>query len=495
MIEYIIAFCGFMTFGWLLDHMEEDVAKKWAILTQSYLFVALAVLHLLYIWGEGALEKVGELTWGYVVYEFTPYFQVAHGNGYYLYDPASSLFALLTVFLTTMCVIIVWPTLNYRVSEFFFHLFLVQMLLIGIFFTSDLLVFYMLFEFLAVPMFFIIGIWGSRSRKIGAAYYLFFYTIGSSLLLLATIAFFYGFLGSTNYHTIQLVQYVVDCSWKTFMFWSLFISFAAKLPLVPLHLWLPEAHVEAPTVGSVLLAGILLKVGGFGIIRFIIPTFGEQLAENTVLLQTIGVVTAIYAFSSATVQVDIKKIVAYSSIGHMAFVLLASITFTVEGIESAIMTMLTHGFVSGAMFAIVGFMYDRFKTRNIFAYGGLAQLMPRTATYFFVLMLGNVSFPGTGAFISEIGVFLSVAKLNLVTTFWLLLSTVIGVVYNFWLYVRVFMGPCNNNVILKYYDLDSREKFVLRPFIALVFFSGIMPETILSSLHTCSKALISISFM
>lgn len=479
---YLLVFLSLYSFlRFLVGFSDEYTAKRWALLSSCWQFFFAFLTYLIYVGRFVPLFYVGDTSSWLYGDSF---------NGYIFYDNLSGLFSMLTCFLTFISILIIWGSLSFRYNDFLAIIFLIQFLLFNIFFTGDLLVFYMLFEFLAVPMFLLIGIWGSRSRKIGAAYYLFFYTLGSSVLLLAVLALLYLTLGSTSYHSLDAIAYVFTDSWQTFMFWALFISFASKLPLVPFHIWLPEAHVEAPTVGSVILAGILLKVGGFGIIRYLIPVFTDQIIDNIVLLQTVGVVTALYAFSAATVQLDIKKVVAYSSIGHMAFVMLSAVTYTLEGLEASVLTMITHGFVSGAMFTTVGFIYDRYKTRNIFAFGGLTQLMPRASSFFFFFTLGNVSFPGTGAFISELGVFLSVSKLNLVTLCWLLVSTVVGVVYNFWMYVRVFMGSASDSCIVRYSDFNSRECFVLFTFSFFIVFTGIFPELFLFGLHSHAMVLL-----
>jgi len=314
-------------------------------------------------------------------------------------DGISLLFILLTTFLVPACLLVAWNSIQISVKEYFVAFLILESFMIAVFCILDLLLFYVFFESVLLPMFIIIGVWGSRERKIRAAYQFFLYTLIGSVLMLLAILFLYFQAGTTDYQyllTLELSERRQILLWLAF-----FSSFAVKVPMVPVHIWLPEAHVEAPTAGSVILAGVLLKLGTYGFLRFSIPLFPFASVYFTPLMFTMSVMGIIYASFTTLRQIDLKKIIAYSSVAHMGFVTLGLFSLNTQGIEGAILLMISHGLVSGALFLCVGCLYDRTKTRLVKYYSGCVHSMPIFCTMFLFFTMGNISLPGTSSFIGE----------------------------------------------------------------------------------------------
>lgn len=434
--------------------------------------LAAGVQWLLGLWTASIYYDVDQRV--YTIPCFTFYFIDYHLS----VDGFSIWFIALSPMLTYLCALIGVTSVKFRAREFYALLFLTHFLLLNVFMADNLLHFYISFEALVIPMYLFIGVWGSRQRRVQAGYYLLFYTLISSVLMLSGIAYLYLLQGSTDILALHCLGMYGSDQEKLLVFLAVFLSMATKMPIFPFHLWLPEAHVEAPTIGSILLAGILLKVGGYGYVRFLLPFFTDTITELQPYLQTLVVLTSLYGFGSAIAQVDMKKVIAYSSIGHMAFVLAGLLSYSLDGVVGALYTMVTHAFASCGLFAVVGFLYDRYGTRHIYGYGGLAMLMPYAATLSFLLLMGNVGFPGTGSFVAEILVSMGAFKISGWLSLWLLITTVIGVAYNFYLYIRVFFGPTNEDIKV-YVDFSERERAVL---VTLVFFNvlaGIDPSVFL----------------
>lgn len=398
-------------------------------------------------------------------------------------DGISLWFNILTAFLIPFCILISWESVTYRVKEYYALFLLIEFLLFNVFSVLDLFLFYVFFEAILIPMFLVIGLWGSRQRKVEAAYKFFMYTLAGSILMLLSIIYLYLQFGSVHYFILsnefsQLslgIQYAV---WLAF-----FLSFAVKLPMVPVHLWLPEAHVEAPTAGSVLLAGILLKMGGYGIMRFMLPFMSEANDFFTPFVYTMSLISIFYASLTTLRQIDLKKIIAYSSVAHMGYVTLGLFSHSISGIEGSCLLMLSHGFVSSGLFLCVGVVYDRYHTRILRYYGGLVQVMPLFATIMFLFILGNISFPGTSAFVAEFLVMLGVYGNNSLVSLLCAIATVFGAAYNLWLYNRIFFGPVNS-FYKAYCDVNERELFLLVPVVLGMLLMGIFPNIFLDVMHT-----------
>lgn len=400
-------------------------------------------------------------------------------------DGISLFFIILTCFLFPACILVGWTTIQTAVKEYCIAFLLLETLLLAVFSVMDLLLFYVFFESVLIPMFVIIGVWGSRERRIRAAYQFFLYTLLGSVLMLLAILLLYFQAGTTDLQTLYTVQLSEE---RELLLWiAFFASFAVKVPMVPVHIWLPEAHVEAPTAGSVILAGILLKLATYGFLRVSIPLLPSASLYFTPLVYTLSCVAIIYTSFTTLRQVDLKKIIAYSSVAHMNFVTLGLFTLNTQGVEGAIMLMLSHGFVSPALFLLVGTLYDRHKTRLVRYYAGCARTMPLFALLFLFFTLANCSLPGTSSFVGE---FLIINGAFQTNTFMALLSAtgmVTGAAYSLWLCNRLIYGLPKPLALSTFSDLSRREFFLLLPFALVVLWMGFLPEPVLDSLH-CSVA-------
>jgi len=390
-------------------------------------------------------------------------------------DGLSITMILLTTFLMPICILLFWAnSQSNSVWGYCFAFLTLEFILLTVFSSLDLLIFYILFEAVLIPMYFIVGFYGSRQRKIRAAYMLFLYTLVSSILMFISILFIYLKTGSTNY--LLLRQYEFDlyteyCCWLAF-----FSSFAVKMPLMPFHIWLPEAHCEAPTAGSVLLAGILLKLGGYGFLRYSITLFTTASAYFVPLIFILSVFGVLYASLTTLQQVDLKKIVAYSSVGHMGLVTIGIFSLTIQGIAGSIVLMLAHGISSSALFICIGFLYERYKTRIIKYYSGIMNTMPLFSICFIVFNMANLGLPLTSNFIGEFLVITGCFPVNNWVALLAGTSMVISAGYSLWLCNRVLFGNFKYYSVIFMKDLTRLESFILLPFVILTFIIGLYPE-------------------
>jgi NADH-quinone oxidoreductase subunit M len=390
-------------------------------------------------------------------------------------------FIFLTVLLLPVCILCSWTTIVTRVIDFQLLLHTITLLLILVFTVQDLLLFYVAFEAILIPMFLVVGVWGSRDRKIHAAYQFFVYTLGGSALMLVAIVYLYSAVGST--HVLVLLDSSFELTTARLLWLALFLSFAVKVPMIPFHIWLPEAHVEAPTAGSVILAGILLKMGTYGLIKFSLPIFPEATLYFQPLVYLLSLIGILYSALTTIRQVDLKKIIAYSSVGHMNYVTLGIASGTLAGLEGSLFLMVGHGFVSSALFLCVGGLYERYHTRVILYYGGLVLGMPIFSFFFLFFTLANVSLPGTSNFIGELFILLGVFLSSQLSAFLAAAAVILSAVYAFWLYNRVVFGVVKLQFISAFSDLNSRETAVLSVFAFFVIWAGVMPSVFLEAFH------------
>lgn len=396
-------------------------------------------------------------------------------------DGISLFFIILTTFLIPVCLLVGWKTIEIYVKEYAIAFLVMESLMIAVFSVLDLLLFYIFFESVLIPMFIIIGVWGSRERKIRAAYQFFLYTLFGSLLMLLAVLLIYFQAGTCSLETLYTTSWSEK---RSLLLWlAFFASFAVKVPMVPVHVWLPEAHVEAPTAGSVLLAGIMLKLGTYGFLRFSIPLFPYASIYFTPLVYTMSCIAIIYTSLTTVRQVDLKKIIAYSSVAHMNFVTLGIFSLNAQGVEGSIMLMLSHGIVSPALFLLVGALYDRHKTRLIRYYGGAARMMPIFAILMVFFTMANISLPGTSSFVGEFLVLTGAFQNNSFAAIMAATGMVLGAAYALWLCNRVIYGFPKTNLIFAWSDLSRREVFMFLPFVFLVLLMGIFPEPFLDVLR------------
>lgn len=392
-------------------------------------------------------------------------------------DGLSIVLILLTTFLFPICVLLSWSIASFNLVWTYCVLFLfLESILISIFCCLDLLVFYILFEAVLIPMYFIVGLYGSRSRKIRASYLLFLYTLVSSIIMFICILFIYLKTGTTNYfvlRTFEFESYVEKLCWLGF-----FLSFAVKMPIMPFHIWLPEAHTEASTAGSVILAGVLLKLGGYGFLRYSIVLFPIATAFYTPFIYILSACGVVYASLTTLQQVDLKKIIAYSSVGHMAIVTIGIFSNTYQGILGSIVLMIGHGITSSGLFITIGMLYERYNTRIIKYYSGLMHTMPIFSSAFILLTLGNLGLPLTSNFIGEVLVIVGIFIKNTWIALLASSSLVLSAGYSLWLCNRLLFGNFKHFSIIYFSDLTRRETYLLLPFMFLTILIGIYPECI-----------------
>jgi NADH-quinone oxidoreductase subunit M len=387
-------------------------------------------------------------------------------------------FVLLTTFLMPFAILASWESVTFRVKEYMVAFLVLETLMIGVFTALDLLLFYLFFEGGLIPMFLIIGIWGGK-RRVYASFKFFLYTLAGSLLMLIAILAMYNQTGTTDI-TVLLKSHF-DPHLQTWLWLAFFASFAVKMPMWPVHTWLPDAHVEAPTAGSVILAAILLKMGGYGFIRFSLPMFPDASVYFAPLVYALSVIAIIYTSLVALVQEDIKKLIAYSSIAHMGFVTMGLFTLTPQGVQGAMFLMISHGFVSGALFLCVGVIYDRIHTREIAAYGGLVNRMPLYAVTFMVFTLANVGLPGTSGFVGEFLTLAGAFNANSWVALFATSGVILSAAYALYLYRRVIFGVLDKPSLMTIADLTPREIAIFVPLIALTIYYGVQPGPVLEA--------------
>ena len=397
-------------------------------------------------------------------------------------DGISLFMVLLTTFLMPFCILCSVGAIKKRVREFMIAFLLLESCVIGVFCALDLMLFYVFFEAVLIPMYIIIGVWGG-DRRIYASYKFFLYTLLGSVLFLVAILFMYSTQGTLDIPALMKQSGHYSLQVQKWLWLAMFASFAVKVPMWPVHTWLPDAHVQAPTAGSVILAGILLKMGAYGYLRFSLPMLPEASHYFAPLMYWLSIIAVIYTSLVALVQTDMKKLIAYSSVAHMGFVTAGLFTFNIQGIEGAIIQMISHGVVSGALFLCVGVVYDRLHTREIARYGGLVNIMPYYALVFMFFTMASVGLPGTSGFVGEFLILIGAFRAKGWVAALIATGMVLGAAYALWLYRRVMFGALEKQDLLKLPDLSGREWVMFLPLIVVVLWLGIYPESFLDAMH------------
>jgi NADH-quinone oxidoreductase subunit M len=452
----------------LLMNGESETGRKnvlWiSLITTVFTFVVSLVIWIGFDNANPGFQMVEKHNW------------LGTGIGYHVgVDGISMLFVILSTFLMPFCVLASWLSIEKRLKEYMIAFLILEVMMVGVFVSLDIVLFYVFFEGGLIPMFLIIGVWGGANR-VYASYKFFLYTLLGSVLMLLAIMAMYWQAGTTD--IAQLLNYQFPPTMQTWLWLAFFASFAVKMPMWPVHTWLPDAHVQAPTAGSVILAGVLLKLGGYGLIRFSIGMFPVASDYFAPLVFAMSVIAIIYTSLVAMMQDDIKKLIAYSSVAHMGYVTMGIFAANAQGLQGSIFQMLSHGIVSGALFLCVGVIYDRTHTREIAAYGGLVNNMPKYAVAFMVFTMANVGLPGTSGFIGEFLTLIGVFRANTWVALFAATGVILSAAYALWLYRRVIFGALEKEKLKALLDLSPREKVILYPLVALTIFFGVYPAPV-----------------
>jgi len=476
-----VTFLPFVGVALLLLTREDSVYGRRNILNVSLLTTVFTFVLSLFIWigfdnSNPGFQMVEKSEW------------LGTGISYHLgVDGISMLFVILSTFLMPFCVLASWNAIEKRLKEYMIAFLLLEVFMVGVFVSLDIVLFYVFFEAGLIPMFIIIGVWGGKDR-VYASYKFFLYTLLGSVLMLLAIMAMYWQAGTTD--ITELLAYNFPVHMQTWLWLAFFASFAVKMPMWPVHTWLPDAHVQAPTAGSVILAGVLLKLGGYGFLRFSLPMFPLASEYFAPFVFTLSVVAIIYTSLVAMMQDDIKKLIAYSSVAHMGYVTMGIFAANAQGVQGAIFQMLSHGIVSGALFLCVGVVYDRLHTREISAYGGLVNNMPKYAVAFMVFTMANVGLPGTSGFVGEIMTLLGVFRANTWVAIFATTGVILSAAYALWLYRRVVFGALEKESLKAMLDLSPREKLILYPLVALTILFGVYPAPVFDATAASVDALL-----
>lgn len=466
----------------LFTNEESDTVsiKAWTLLTTLVTFILSLGVWFMFDHETTAFQFVQRIPWFKGL-----------GISYYVGLDGISLFmVILTTFLMPVCILAAWDSITQRVREFMMAFLVLESLIIGVFCALDMVLFYLFFEGMLIPMYFIIGIWGGNNR-VYAAYKFFLYTLAGSVLFLIALLYLYFNFGHTDIPLMMTDAAQLDVDVQKWLWLAMFASFAVKVPMWPVHTWLPDAHVQAPTSGSVILAGILLKMGAYGFLRFSLPMLPDASADFAPFIYTLSIIAIIYTSLVALMQEDMKKLIAYSSVAHMGFVTIGIFAMNQQGIEGAMIQMISHGLVSGALFLCVGVVYDRMHTRDIAFYGGLVSRMPYYAFAFMFFTMASVGLPGTSGFVGEFLVLVGAFQASTWVAMLTATGLVLGATYALWLYRRVVFGDITRAELKKIRDVNTREVIMFVPIILVVLWMGIYPKPFLDAMHPSVNKLVS----